>query len=565
MRHLKNNSGFALVISLFVVMVLVIYGGIFVLRTVNEQWAATRQNRMAKAYYVAEAGAETGLDQLDTLINTDMRNTIAAINPQLVAKTASNAVKNKNGLGFLTGMVNTFVLDGETASYSVEDVSFGKGDYDFIINVKSKGAPYTVAQDIWDFPFDYKIEAVGEVQGSSKIVTLAGDFTVRVQKDNFAKYALFSDHHTMKDGKTVWFTHSTNFQGPVHTNDQFSFAGNSSLAGLAGIFEGLVTQQSSKAQFYNNGSEITLDADKNGTRDVPVFNEGFLRKQALINLPSAVQKADLYLQAYGSTGTPSNGVYVPNDGTALTAGIYVQGDAAIEMAVNGDDNAEYTITQGASTKKITVDLISNQTHITVGETTTTYTGVPFGKSGIGTIIYVDGDITSLGGTIQRNTELTISSERDVIIEDHIRYSDYTAAVGSPGDAGYQAPNADGTENVLGVISWGGDIRVGTDAPDSLDIHGVLMAHLGQFLVDDYDEGSPRGICTLLGGSISQFYGAFGQFNSLTGAQTSGYGRNFVYDGRMLQGKTPPYFPTLRTFVAFTNDITDNIVYWEGSY
>jgi hypothetical protein len=564
MRQLKNNSGFALVISLFVVMVLVIYGGIFVLRTVNEQWAATQQNRMAKAYYVAEAGAETGLDKLDALINTDMRNTISGINPQQVAKKASDSVKNKNGLGFLTAMVSSFAAVGDAAAYQLTQ-TFGEGSYIFVITVRSKGDPYAVAQDIWDFPFNYKIESTGQVKGSSRIVTLAGDFTVRVQKDNFAKYALFSDHHTMKDGKTVWFTHSTNFQGPVHTNEQFSFAGNSSRGGLAGIFEGLVTQQLSKAQFYNNGSAISLDADKNGTRDVPVFNEGFLRKQALINLPSAVQKADLYLQAYGSTSTPSNGIYIPNNGTELTAGIFVKGDATIEMAVDGDDNAEYTITQGASTKKITVDLISNQTYITVGGTTTTYAGVPFGKSGIGTIIYVNGDITSLGGTIQRNTELTISSERDVIIEDHIRYSDYTAAVGSPGDADYQAPNADGTENVLGIISWGGDIRVGTDAPEGLDVHGVLMAHLGQFMVDGYDQGDSRGICTLLGGSISQFYGPFGQFNAATGVQTSGFGRNFVYDGRMLQGKTPPYFPTLRTFVAFTNDITDNIVYWEGSY
>lgn len=565
MRILKNNSGFALAFSLFVVMVLLIYGSIFVLRSVNEQWAAARQNRMAKAYYVAEAGVETGLDQLDSLINTDMRNTIAGINPQQVAKTAANAVKNKDGLGFLTAMVDGFVSDGVTASYILDDQSFGNGTYDLTIDVKSKGDPYAVAQDIWDFPYDYKIESTGEIRGSSKIVTLAGDFTVRVQKDNFAKYALFSDHHTMKDGTTVWFTSNTNFKGPVHTNEQFSFSGKSSSGGQAGIFEGLVTQQLSKAQFYNNGWAITLDADKNGTRDVPVFNEGFLRKQALINLPSAVQKADLYTQAYGKTPPSSNGIYIRNDGSEVTAGIYVKGDATIEMTVDTDDNANYTITQGATTKTVTVDLISNQTHITEGETTTTYTGVPFGASSIGTIIYVDGDITSLEGTIQRNTELTISAEEDVILTDHIRYSDYTPASGTPGDPGYQPPNADGAENVLGVVSWGGNIRVGTAAPDDLDIHGVLMAHLGQFTVDDYDEGSPRGICTLLGGSISQFYGAFGQFNGSTGVQISGFGRNFVYDGRMLQGKTPPYFPTLRTFVAFTNDITDNIVYWEGSY
>jgi hypothetical protein len=30
----------------------------------------------------------------------------------------------------------------------------------------------------------------------------------------------------------------------------------------------------------------------------------------------------------------------------------------------------------------------------------------------------------------------------------------------------------------------------------------------------------------------------------------------------MQGKAPPYYPSLSTFIAFTNDITDKLV-WQG--
>jgi len=58
-------------------------------------------------------------------------------------------------------------------------------------------------------------------------------------------------------------------------------------------------------------------------------------------------------------------------------------------------------------------------------------------------------------------------------------------------------------------------------------------------------------------------GAFGLFNGETGNYLTGYGRNFVYDARMMEGKTPPYFPTLNAFIAFTNDILDKIVWQIG--
>jgi hypothetical protein len=122
-------------------------------------------------------------------------------------------------------------------------------------------------------------------------------------------------------------------------------------------------------------------------------------------------------------------------------------------------------------------------------------------------------------------------------------------------------------NLLGIVSWGGAVHVASSAPNNIDIHGTVMAtsednNAGFFQADAWNSGSVKGTATLLGGVISYDYGAFGQFNSQTGNPSSGYARNFVYDKRMMQGKSPPYYPSLSTFIAFTNDITDKLV-WQG--
>lgn len=326
-----------------------------------------------------------------------------------------------------------------------------------------------------------------------------------------------------------------------------------------------MTQHLTQARFYNDGDAFTADAAANPPWDVPVFNASYTRGVSEIVLSSSVQKADLYTQARGNDSSTGNGIYVANNGSAVTAGIYVKGDSTIDLGKDVNGNAQYTITQGSTTKVITVDYAQNQTKVKVGANTTTYNGIPDGVDDVGTIIYVAGDVDSLKGTVQKDTELTVSGDEDIIITDNLVYEEYNAGSGTPGQPGYVAPNAEGKTNLLGIVAWGGNVLVGNAAPDNVNIHGIVMARNGVFQVDDYDSRDPSGIATLLGGVITQFYGAFGTFNGTTGEQVSGYGRNFVYDERTQLGKAPPYFPSMKTFIAFTNDITDKIVYREGGF
>ncbi len=565
---IKNEKGVALAISLLVVVVLLILGSAFIIRSTSEKTMSDRERMLTQSFYVSDGGSHAGLSQLDTIINANMLATVNATNPQVLGNDALSYVNASDSLGFLikyakNGGTALFTLDGTgtKATYAGTATSLGSGSYQFNIIVTAKGNPVTVVTDKWDFPYYYNIQTTGTVNGVVRKVSLNGDFTVRVQKDNFAKYALFTDHQTMPSGSTVWFTNKTNFAGPLFTNDQFNFALNPS-----GTFTGAVSQQNTKARFYNQGSPVQIDANTNPPYDVPMFDAGYTRGDALIVLSSSVQQQDLQNEAKGTDTSTGNGIYVPNDGTSLTGGIYVKGNAIVNLGVDGSDNAVYTITESGTTKTITVDIPNNQTTVAISSGgTVTYSGQPKGVDGLGTIIYVNGAINSLGGTVQRNTAMTVSSQNDIVIKSHLKYSDYTPGVGTPGVAGYVPPNADGTTNLLGIVSWGGNVRIDDNAPTNIEIHGPVMARNGILTADNYATRSPSGTATVLGGVITQFYGAFGTFNGSTGQQVSGYGKNFVYDSRMAAGTAPPYFPTMKTFIAFTNDITDKIAWQEGGF
>ena len=80
--------------------------------------------------------------------------------------------------------------------------------------------------------------------------------------------------------------------------------------------------------------------------------------------------------------------------------------------------------------------------------------------------------------MQEDTEITISAGDNIIITDNVEYANYTPAVGNPGDAGYVPPNATGADNLLGLVSWAGDVRISTSAPDDINVHGTVMARNG---------------------------------------------------------------------------------------
>lgn len=559
---MKNKRGIILVVSLMIMSVLLVLTGTYFSSLLTERRSADAEKFILQALELAEAGGSHAQSELRERIRTDFKAKIATVTN---AATIRNYVTNNDSLGFLRNYAyaagdSQFVISGNQARLVISALDLTtaiQGSYAANIIIEADGNSSNPSGETFIFPYKYSIESQGQITAVSpnivkNIELLQGSFSLTVRRDTFAKYALFTSHHSTPSGTTVWFTEKTNFTGPVSTNDRLSFANNPSAH-----FTEEVTQHETKARFYNHGWTVLMAADHNSTIDVPIYDAGFQRGYGLINLPSAVTQTDLKRQALGGPSEPgSNGIYIPNDGTNVTGGIYIRGNQGqsadnATVSLSGDANGPiYTITQSAATKTVTVDYTLNQTRVQTGAATQVYQGIPDGIDNEGVIIYANDDIKSLSGTVQKDSSVTVSGERDIIITNNIQYEQYTSSPLS----------AEGYTNLLGILSWGGDVRIGTTAPNNLNIHGVVMAPHGVFSVDNYSVGSPRGTATLLGGAITDFYGAFGTFSGST--QVSGYGRNFVYDPRMLEGMAPPYFPYLANFTSFDNGGLDNRLIWK---
>jgi hypothetical protein len=599
-----DKKGIILVISLVVIAILLVLTGAYFSGLFTEKRSADTEKFVLQALGLAEAGANQGLSELRDCMRCDNRTTLGTawtcgdyvtngincLDCQAKAIHAAASpfeayVTGNDPLGVLVtyaGFIRGNDAQGAFVSKAVSYLNLSSGvdgDYAASIIVRQNGSPSCLNPDgitvdpncqfeIYSFPYKYDIDSTGTVRRTThniqkRIGLVGGTFTLSIRRDSFARFALFTDHHSMPSGTTVWFTDNTNFTGPVNTNTRFSFAGNPSAH-----FTEEVTQHETKARFYNNGSATLADSahypvccedpacPTTPCRDKPIFDKGFKRGQDLINLESTVQQSDLRKEALGSTSEPGpNGIYINNDGTNLTAGIYIKGNSTVNMGVDAGNLPVYTIVQGTTTKTVTVDYAANggagsttiKTKVGSGSpTTATYIGIPDGTSEAGgPLIYAKNDITSFSGTVQQDTGATVSSERDIVITNNIQYQQYSTT---------PSLNAEGYKNVLGILSWGGNVRIGASAPPDIQIHGVIMAPHGIFTVDDYDHGSPRGTATLLGGAITDFYGPFGTFSG--SSPTSGYGRNFIYDDRMLHGTTPPYFPYMTSFTASDNGTLD---------
>ncbi len=555
-----------LVMSCIVAVILLVLTSAFMSGVISEKYFADNEKRLVQAINISEAGVNHGLEELRNIMQV-------ALNEEVGNHRSSNAFipytddnpANKDSLDFLCDFLNFSYLDASTdkvgynfdsttlpASAHLNNLGTYSGRIIIQKQVDDSGnviEAYPADSDnpnVFVFPYEFIVEVSGSATGVGKTVrVLQGVFQTTVQRANFARFALFTNHHRSPGGTTVWFTGDTKFYGPVHSNDRFSFA----LA-PSGYFTDEVTQHLKKARFYNGGRSKLLDADSNPPRDVPTFEEGFQRSVPLLNLESAVTQNDLRSQALGAMTEPGqNGIYVPNDGVQTTGGIYIRGDSKVQLGSNGS-KAVYTIEQGSwtnkETKEVSVDYSTNQTQVKTYNwrdnlvEDVTYNGIPDGVEDEGVIIFGKGDIESLSGIVQKDSQVTVSSQDDIIIDGHIRYEEHDTS-----------PNINAEEytNLLGILSWGGDVRVGTSAPSNLDVHGVIMAPHGVFTVDNYRWRSPSGNVNLLGGVITDFYGPFGTFSGDT--QRSGYGRNFIYDRRMLGAMSPPYYPTATDFMAVT--------------
>jgi hypothetical protein len=639
-QRLRDERGFAMAAVLIVILILAAISAQVLYLSGKEVGLGAVRLLGTQSMYAAEGGGFAGRSALMALMNADPLG-VTTVDPTLDGVTLANWYAGGD-----TSLQNSFalfdylILDGAqftlSATPATDSLTFhvnwglptprlklqvpagippsnplGPGSYraTLVITRRTAAHPSCAPQpacyihrmggpDEYEYLYTYTVTSDGSAnpQGRRRLL-FSGPFSVRVRRQTFSQFALFTHVHTTPAGGAIWFTSRTGFDGPVHTNGEFRFA-------FFPKFSDRLTSVSTQAWFNNNGSPVRLSANENVVsgvrRDAPVLFDAtptnfdddyvnppanFSRGVAAIPLPSnpfsqkgvsigrdpADVSAVTNLQIRqavpelpdNATAVPA-GIYIPVEdsnannvsdaGEALAGGIYVQGDlTSLTLSVGGPTNnlAVYTLVRSGQTATITIDRVAQTTTITNTAwpvpQTRTFTGVPKGWQGPGNssaaIIFVEGNVLSLSGTLEEKEQTTIATAGRMDITNHLRYED-------PPDV--TNPN-DNPANVLGLYSAGNDIRITTAAPNNLEIHAVMMAgntadaFNSSVNVQNYNMGAPRGTVRLIGGIIEEYYGAFGTFSPTTGNPITGYGRDFRYDRRMSRGFSPPYFPTTNLY------------------
>jgi hypothetical protein len=271
--------------------------------------------------------------------------------------------------------------------------------------------------------------------------------------------------------------------------------------------------------------------------------------------------------SYPASGSVPNGVYIPeysvttggtttnmygsnpaSGGDGYAGGFYIQGNASISLTASTDSSGnptqKYTITQGATTTTITVDTTTNQTIVKSGSTTQTLTGVPAqldpnsgavmtqqdpsGSTVSPTMLYVNGQISGLSGTVQNNTGVTISASSDISITGNVTYA--SSPVSIPSDTLNSSSNA----GVLGIYT-NGNINLYPGSGGDLTVNASLAALSGV-------TGGTSGFNTP-GGSIGTWTIVGGRAEDQAHSVNISTG-NTYYDRRFASGSFgPPWFPT----------------------
>jgi len=524
-RGLRSERGIALVMALLVLSALSAVAAVFSVTTVTEKSIAFNHTVAQQALFASDAGLEVAKQQMSEFARGKL-DSLTAVWP---------------GYGAIIADPEGF-FPGNELTYTGVDPDF---------DVETTFAFLDSSLDLGSQAFDYAFESVSEGrrgQFGRRRTMIEGVMRVSASRGSFADFLIFTDVHSMPNGKEVWFHSSGRFDGRVHTNDMLRFA-------FFPTFKDLVSSVNGTASYFNWGAPVVLDADRNGDVDVPDFYGGFDRGVARIELPSnsfsqlrasiggnpsdtspvttGELRESLKVNKGAGNAPPPAGVYVASEGLKATGGIYIQGGAqSIKMRVQGGSRQIYDIVDiKGQAWNVIVDMKRNFTKIKGPSSGKLLKGIPRG------IIYSNGPIGELTGpprrngepqpALQKDTPLHIVSTGDIVIQGDLAYQDY-----------------DNGENVLGLFSSGGNVRIGEEAPDGLQVDAFVLAsaYKKSFTVDDYDSGRYRGLVHLRGGMVTNYYGAFGVF---TASGLKGYGRDFRYDRR---GKVPPYFPLTNRYV-----------------
>ncbi|RTI17027.1 DUF4900 domain-containing protein [Thermus scotoductus] len=591
-----GRKGMALMVVLTTLILVSGIGTLLFLRTLNEMRHSQLDEKIVQTLMLARAGALVGggflsgplRDQLDALVQGQasttscwalgggdcsaqepdpiltaqaLNNLARALQDRVDQLTCNQDFSPEAGLSITLRVHFTDSACGQTLPTGIQ-LPPGR----FV-----EGAPRSANQAATQ---TYALPFVLVAQGGAGIyrrnVVVQGEYRFTLGRSSFARYALFTHIHTLPNGTDIWFTDGTLFDGPVHTNTYFRFyrrpwfGGPVTSAGCTNPSQDgqACGSQRAGAYFYGRGflsptqmqpsPSAPVVTNRYGTH-APTFAGGIDWQASFIPLPQNAQDQKAAAQnggLYFSQGVMSlklsfqcenaNGAKVACDTPQAIKYQYIEAQICQNRACNRVQREVYRYTEGGPLEK-------EQNNGRFQTVRPSFNGV----------IYVDGGVESLEGPGRNGNQPTpaLASFAQITVA-------ASGTIRIQGDLTYEIPpctspsrrNPDGTitpancpnpqaQNILGIYSQDGDVLIGENAPDNVQIHATLMSSSGVVAVENYNRTRARGTAYLLGGIIEKYYGAFGTFNSTTGQQQTGYGRTFVYDPRLRRGLAPPFFPT----------------------
>ena len=441
------------------------------------------------------------------------------------------------------------------------------------------------------YAIPYVLVSEGRVGEGKRNVVIQGEYQFAIGGSSFAKYALFTDIHTTapsggSPGTEVWFGKNTLFNGPVHTNNFFRFQHNSWFGDeitSAGCNSPQITSCLSNnfskqgASFYGKGfvAKGSLNSPTNpsysntyGTH-APQLNGGVDWSSSYVSMPSSDVDIANAAKDQGLYNNANSGdIYSLTMWAANSSGVAVSSGAEyqyIEMCVTSSSCTTYRYDENMALQKYNGSTWSY--HVTNDGITLNGSSDAHKFNGV---IYTTQDVLRFRGpsrspagstsasaapaALASFAQVNVSANRHIRITQDLKYEDRpcTGSLYRNSSGVVVSPTCDNlaAANVLGIYSQIGEVLVGNgygdttlNAPNNIEINGVLMSSTDEVRVENHSSGSSRGTLNLLGGIIERYYGAFGTVNSSTGAAVTGYSRSFTYDERMAGGLAPPYFPT----------------------
>lgn len=305
------------------------------------------------------------------------------------------------------------------------------------------------------------------------------------------------------------------------------------------------------------------------TDSASVANEAFTGTQTGTTFPTTPNGNGLYLDQSLGYNAPQGRPPSCNGHPEVDSGIYVQGDTDISMSSSSTGETFTFAPSGGpgisfSNYSVTVQIIfsSNQTIVTEdappNNPSETFCGVPSGEpqgtDSANGVIFVDGDVNALSGTVH--------GDYTIAVPDDATSGPGADSVLLTGDIGYQndpdPANADFcnclSTDMLGIYAH--DVEVSqTSIPGAAQFEAAIFAGNnadvlanggngdgeGSYMVQGGFTAGARGTLNVFGSVVQNYVQPLGVFNQNTGKLVKDWADTYNWDKRLLTN-VPPGMP-----------------------